>query len=58
MKNKISAFIKKMQFKAEHVIFAIAALCLLFLLSKQSFSSYSMGGKKEACCGARMPVGA
>lgn len=40
-----------MQFKAEHVVFAIAAIGLLFLLSKQNSSS-SMG-KKEACCGMR-----
>lgn len=39
-----------MQFKTEHVIFAIAIIALLFLLSKKNFGS----PKKEACCG-RMP---
>lgn len=38
-----------MQFKTEHVIFAIAAVGLLFLLSKQKSSM----GKKEACCGMK-----
>lgn len=33
-----------MQFKTEHIVFLIAFLALLFLLSKKQT-------KKEACCG-------
>lgn len=35
-----------MNFKTEHVIFAIAAVGLLFMLSRQR-------PKKEACCGMK-----
>lgn len=39
-----------MQFKTQHVIFAIAFIALLFMLSKQQV----FGPKKEACCGNKI----